>query len=420
MTMVCGLDLHRRQITFDALEVETGKVWRGRVWQPDRERFRRWLRDDVAERAGGGPVSIAVEGCTGWRYVVEEVVAAGFEAHLAEPADTQAARGRKRRAKTDRSDCRLLRELLQDGRLPASWIAPTIVLEWRERARLYKTLVDQRSTWVQRIHAELYQHGVTFVVQVQVAAQEEASAGSNLTELRALLRRTGIPRAVTSQLLAAAAPLWTISEQPAVLAADLALCHPPLAAAEVRAVARPMDGDAFRLTVVAHDRTGLLADSAAAVADAGLSVHSASAATWTEQDLALHALTVVPVSGVAPDWDAVGERLRSAIVERARPPRFTPRGRATVSLAGAGPGPSIVRVTAPDQVGLLEAISRWFAEHGVGILAAEITTRGRAASDRFVVDGDFDHEALAAHLSGPHRPSLRLSRPAHRMLRSPA
>ncbi len=161
MTMVCGLDLHRRQITFDAMHVESGEAWTGRVWEPDRDRFRRWLRSDVTEHARGGPVSIAVEGCTGWRYVVEEVVAAGFEAHLAEPAETQAARGPKRRAKTDRSDCRLLRELLQDGRLPASWIAPTIVLEWRERARLYKTLIDQRSTWVQRIHAELYQHGVT-------------------------------------------------------------------------------------------------------------------------------------------------------------------------------------------------------------------------------------------------------------------
>ena len=123
MTMVCGLDLHRRQITFDALEVESGQVWTGRVWQPDRERFRRWLRDDVTERAHGGAVSIAVEGCTGWRYVVEEVVAAGFEAHLAEPADTQAARGRKRRAKTDRSDCRLLRELLA-GRPVAGVVDP--------------------------------------------------------------------------------------------------------------------------------------------------------------------------------------------------------------------------------------------------------------------------------------------------------
>ena len=72
-----------------------------------------------------------------------------------------AARGRKRHARDRSRDCRLLRELLQDGRLPASWIAPTIVLEWRQRARLYKTLVDQRSTWVQRIHAELFQHGVT-------------------------------------------------------------------------------------------------------------------------------------------------------------------------------------------------------------------------------------------------------------------
>ena len=160
MSMVCGLDLHRQQITFDALETESGEVWRGRVWQPDRERFRRWLCGDVARRAGGQPVAMAVEGCTGWRYVVEEILAAGFEAHLAEPADTQAARGRKRHAKTDRADSRPLRELLQSGDLPESWIPPTVVLEWRERVRLYKSLVDQRTLWTQRIHAELFQHGV--------------------------------------------------------------------------------------------------------------------------------------------------------------------------------------------------------------------------------------------------------------------
>ena len=101
-----------------------------------------------------------MEGCTGWRYVVEEIIAAGFEAHLAEPADTQAARGRKRHAKTDRTDARLLRELLAGGELPESWIPPECVLEWRERVRLYKTLVDQRTQWTQRIHAELFQHGV--------------------------------------------------------------------------------------------------------------------------------------------------------------------------------------------------------------------------------------------------------------------
>ncbi len=160
MAMVCGLDLHRQQITFDAIDPASGEEWRGRLWQPDRQRFRRWVRQEVPKRAPDGDVRIAVEGCTGWRYVVEEITAAGFEAHVAEPAETQAARGPKSRAKTDRSDARLLRVLLQNDELPESWIPPDVVLEWRERVRLYKALVDQRTQWVQRIHAELFQHGV--------------------------------------------------------------------------------------------------------------------------------------------------------------------------------------------------------------------------------------------------------------------
>lgn len=118
---------------------------------------------------------MAVEGCTGWRYVVEEITAAGMEAHVAEPADTQAARGRKKRAKTDRSDARLLRELLAHDELPESWIPPPGVLEWRERVRLYKSLIDQRRVWTQRIHAELYQHGVA-VPEGRIASAETRSA----------------------------------------------------------------------------------------------------------------------------------------------------------------------------------------------------------------------------------------------------
>jgi len=57
-------------------------------------------------------MTLAVEGCTGWRFVVEEMMAAGVEPHLAEPADTAAQRGRKKRAKTDRADARRLCELL--------------------------------------------------------------------------------------------------------------------------------------------------------------------------------------------------------------------------------------------------------------------------------------------------------------------
>ena len=35
------------------------------------------------------------------------------------------------------------------------------MLEWRDRVRLYKSLVGQRTEWCQRIHAELFQHGVS-------------------------------------------------------------------------------------------------------------------------------------------------------------------------------------------------------------------------------------------------------------------
>jgi transposase len=94
MAMVCGLDLHRRQITFDTVEVESGEEWRGRLWQPDGARLRRWLREDVAHRANG-EVALAVEGCTGWRYVVEEITVAGFEAHVAEPAGGPAPSSRQ-------------------------------------------------------------------------------------------------------------------------------------------------------------------------------------------------------------------------------------------------------------------------------------------------------------------------------------
>jgi transposase len=78
---------------------------------------------------GGG--EFAVEGCTGWRYVAEELTSAGLVAHPAEPAETATARGGKKRAKTDRADARLMRDLLVQDRLPGCWIPPTEVLEVR-------------------------------------------------------------------------------------------------------------------------------------------------------------------------------------------------------------------------------------------------------------------------------------------------
>ena len=157
MAIVGGLDVHRSQITFDYLDTETGEVRRGRV-VGTRTAFSDWLAR-IEER----PAAFAVEGCTGWRFVVEELQRAGMEAHLAEPADTHALRGPKRHAKTDGIDAGHLRRLLAAGALPESWIPPERVQEMRTRVRLYKDLIDERTAWQQRIHATLFHQGVSAV-----------------------------------------------------------------------------------------------------------------------------------------------------------------------------------------------------------------------------------------------------------------
>src|SRR5712692_223862 len=98
-----GMDIHRKQVTFDYLDLVTGEVKCGQIAPADRASLRAWLQ----RFAGVRGVAFAVEACTGWRYVAEELRRAGVEAHLAGPADTATARGRKKRAKTDRADARL-------------------------------------------------------------------------------------------------------------------------------------------------------------------------------------------------------------------------------------------------------------------------------------------------------------------------
>jgi hypothetical protein len=56
------------------------------------------LRTWFGRFAGRAEVAFAVEGCTGWRLVVEEMVTARTTPHLAEPADAATQRGRKQRA----------------------------------------------------------------------------------------------------------------------------------------------------------------------------------------------------------------------------------------------------------------------------------------------------------------------------------
>ena len=142
MTIVMGLDQHRAQITAEWLDIASGEVSRARVAPADRNAVRRF-----AGRFRGQDLEVALEATTGWRFVVEELHAIGAKVHLAEPAETAARRGNKKRAKNDRADARHLRELLMTGRLPEFWIPPDHILDLRARVRLRHSLVDQRGEW---------------------------------------------------------------------------------------------------------------------------------------------------------------------------------------------------------------------------------------------------------------------------------
>lgn len=78
--------------------------------------------------------------------------------HLAETTQTSGLRGRKKRAKTDWTDARHLRELLMIARLAESWILPDHILDLGARVRLRHTLSHQRGQRQQRIRAVLCHH----------------------------------------------------------------------------------------------------------------------------------------------------------------------------------------------------------------------------------------------------------------------
>ena len=123
-----------------------------------------------------------MEATTGWRFLVEELRAAGAVVHLAEPAETAALRGNKRRAKSDRADARHHRELLLAGRLPESWIPSDHILDLRAQVRLRHTLIEQHCEWRRRIQAVLYHHGCPQRRQLMVGDGREWLAAQPLPE----------------------------------------------------------------------------------------------------------------------------------------------------------------------------------------------------------------------------------------------
>src|SRR3954451_8625791 len=136
MAIVAGFDVHRAQITFGALDTESGEVSRGRI-DATPAAVMRW-----SERFQGCGIDVAVEACTGGLFVCDALWRAGARPHLAEPVETRALRGRKRRAKTDREDARWRgNDCSPRAGCRRRGSRPEHVRQWRSRARLRHTLI---------------------------------------------------------------------------------------------------------------------------------------------------------------------------------------------------------------------------------------------------------------------------------------
>jgi transposase len=169
--IVGGLDIHREQITFDYLGTSAGEVKRGQVAPADRAHLRSWL----ARFAGRDDVAFALEGCAGWRYVAGELAAAGVEPHVAEPAGTAFARGRKWHARTAKTDSRHLRELLAEGWLPECRVPPPRILECRALLGTCHDLRAGHTAWVQRVHAVFFHQGAPALAALRTGGDIEAA-----------------------------------------------------------------------------------------------------------------------------------------------------------------------------------------------------------------------------------------------------
>jgi transposase len=148
-----AIDIHKQTLHAAVLDPETGAISERRL-AATRAELGDWampLRGEVA--------AIAIEATTGWRWIWRELTALGFDVRLADPVQVKALRGRSKRAKTDRLDARWLVLLLAKAMLPECWLPPAEIQALRDKTRLRKALVDDRTRWAQRLHALLTHEG---------------------------------------------------------------------------------------------------------------------------------------------------------------------------------------------------------------------------------------------------------------------
>jgi len=108
--LYAAIDIHKRVCQAAVLDPASGEIAEAR-FPATRDALHEW-----AMPLQGTVAAVAVEATCGWRWVWRELSALGsFEVRLAEPAQTRALKGRKRKAEDRPPRCALARALAGEG-----------------------------------------------------------------------------------------------------------------------------------------------------------------------------------------------------------------------------------------------------------------------------------------------------------------
>ena len=155
MPIVGGLDIHRKQITFDYLDTVTGEVRRGQIAPADRAHVRAWL----ARFAAAGRRRSRWRGAPGGGMSPRSWPRPGSprtSASRPTPLRCAAASGTPRPTRPTPGTCG--RCWPREG-CPNAGFPPAQILEYRALLETYHDLRTQHTAWVQRIHAVFFHQG---------------------------------------------------------------------------------------------------------------------------------------------------------------------------------------------------------------------------------------------------------------------
>jgi transposase len=149
----CGLDLHAKSSAFCVMNRKGKNLVEGEV-RSTRRGF-----EEILNRCGGEEMRIVLEASTRSRWAAGVLEGLGAEVIVVDPRKVRVIAETKH--KTDRTDARVLADLLRTGALPkALWRVPKQTRELRDQVRLRWGLVRERANLMLRARSLLASVGV--------------------------------------------------------------------------------------------------------------------------------------------------------------------------------------------------------------------------------------------------------------------